>query len=59
MTAFSTRRALLAGASFCAYALFPQIVAAQPDELPEVVVTATRVEEPLARTGGSISVVSP
>ena len=57
MTLFSARRALLAGASFFVYALFPHIAAAQPDELPEVVVTATRLEEPITRTGGAISVI--
>ena len=57
MTAISARRALMAGASLCVYALFPSIAAAAPDELPEVVVTASRVEEPLARAGGAISVI--
>jgi vitamin B12 transporter len=57
MTAIHARRALLAGASFLAYACSSSLVAAATDELPEVVVTATRVEEPLARAGGAISVI--
>jgi vitamin B12 transporter len=51
----STRRALTAGVSLLAFAPSSSLFA--QDALPDVVVTATRVEEPISRAGGAISVI--
>lgn len=55
MIATSSRRALLAGVSLFAFAPISSLLA--QDALPDVVVTATRVEAPLSRVGGAISVI--
>jgi vitamin B12 transporter len=53
-----SRRALMAGVSFFACLSCPLVARAAPDELPEVVVTATRVEQPVSRVGGAVTVIS-
>jgi vitamin B12 transporter len=50
------RRALFASVCFIALQS-PPIARAIADELPEIVVTADRVEEPATRTGSSITVI--
>jgi len=49
----ATRAALIAVALPCAFA-----PGARADELPEIVVTADRVEEPIGQTGASVTVIS-
>lgn len=61
MTTTLARRALMAGASLCTFAILSTPLAAQtpaaPDELPEIVVTATRAPLSIARTGSAVTVI--
>jgi vitamin B12 transporter len=50
------RRALFAGACLAVSQFLPALAFA--DELPEIIVTADRVEEPATKTGSSITVIS-